>query len=247
MDNQDIIIRYLKSTGATEFKPLAALIDMDGTLYDSMPNHATAWHTLAGELGIDTTRDEFFLYEGATAAYTLNKLFNRAFGRDVTPEEVKKHYRRKTELFALLPPISIMPGARRLLEFFKRNDTKRIVVTGSGQQSILGRLTTDFAGLIDAGNIITARDVTRGKPDPQPYLKGRDRAGVAFNQAVVIENAPLGVESGHRARAFTVGVTTGPIPRAELEKAGADIVYGSMEECAESIPDLFKLMVNTKL
>ncbi len=247
MDYKDTIIRYLKSAGTSEFHPRAALIDMDGTLYDSMPNHASAWHTLAGELGIEASRDEFFLYEGATAALTLNILFNRAFNRDVTPEEVKKHYQRKTELFALLPPISLMPGAHRLLEFFKKNGTKRIVVTGSGQQSILGRLTTDFAGLIDSHDIITARDVTRGKPDPEPYYKGMERADVNYNEAIVIENAPLGVKAGHRSGAFTVGITTGPIPRAELEKAGADVVFDSMEECADAMPELFRQMEMTKL
>ncbi len=245
MTDHDIILRYLDATGAQRFVPRAALIDMDGTLYDSMPNHATAWHTLATEIGIPSTREEFFLYEGATGAYTLCRLFNRAFGRDATEEEIKRLYKRKTELFAMQPAVGLMPGAKKLLEFFKAAGTKRVVVTGSGQQTVISRLTGDFAGLIDADSIITARDVKRGKPDPEPYLMGMKRAGVKATEAIVIENAPLGVTAGHRSGAFTVGVTTGPIPRAELEKAGADIVYDTMEQCAEMMPGLFSAMAET--
>lgn len=242
MNNHEIILRYLNASGVDRLVPRAALIDMDGTLYDSMPNHATAWHTLATEIGIPATREEFFLYEGATGAYTLCRLFNRALGRDATEEEISRLYKRKTQLFASQPAVGLMPGAKRLLEFFKSAGTKRIVVTGSGQNTVINRLTTDFAGLIDAGDIITARDVKRGKPDPEPYLMGMQRAGVTASEAIVIENAPLGVTAGHRSGAFTVGVTTGPIPRAELEKAGADIVYDSMEQCAEIMPSLFHEM-----
>ena len=247
MNNHDIILRYLSATGAKKFVPRAALIDMDGTLYDSMPNHATAWHTLATEIGIPTTREEFFLYEGATGAYTLCRLFNRAFGRDATPDEIKRLYKRKTELFAAQPAVGLMPGAMRLLEFFKQAGTERIVVTGSGQDTVISRLTTDFPGLIYADKIITARDVTKGKPDPEPYLMGMNLAGVSPAEAIVIENAPLGVMAGHRSGAFTVGVTTGPIPRAEMEKAGADIVYDSMEQCAAEMPALFSEMSSVTL
>lgn len=64
-------------------------------------------------------------------------------------------------------------------------------------------------------------------------------------QSVVIENAPLGVEAGDAAGAFTIGVTTGPIPRAELEKAGAAIVFDSMQELADKFPVLVYSLITT--
>ncbi len=63
-------------------------------------------------------------------------------------------------------------------------------------------------------------------------------ARVSPSQSIVVENAPLGVESGDRAGAFTVGVTTGPIPRSALEEAGAAVVFSSMPEFAEALPTL---------
>ena len=55
-------------------------------------------------------------------------------------------------------------------------------------------------------------------------------------ECIVIENAPLGVEAGARAGAFTIAVTTGPIPPEELWKAGADMVFPSMEQLADALP-----------
>ena len=69
-----------------------------------------------------------------------------------------------------------------------------------------------------------------------------EMARVRPSQAIAIENAPLGVKSAFDAGAFTVAVTTGPIPREELVKAGAAIVFDSMPQCAEMLPQLvFKM------
>ena len=63
----------------------------------------------------------------------------------------------------------------------------------------------------------------------------------------MIENAPLGVEAGDKAGAFTIGITTGPIPRKALEDAGAAIVFDSMPEFAEKLPTLIlSLLTVTK-
>lgn len=223
-------------------KPRAALIDMDGTLYDSMPLHAQAWHRLAGELGIPATREEFFLYEGRTGASTINILFRRALGREATAEEARELYRRKTEYFNELPRAEVMPGARELMEVFRREGIARVLVTGSGQHSLIDRLEADFPGIFTPGMMITGHDVEHGKPHPEPFLKAMERAGVAPEEAIAVENAPLGVESAVRAGAFTVAVTTGPIPRDAFVEAGADVIFGSMPEAAAAMPALLREM-----
>jgi beta-phosphoglucomutase-like phosphatase (HAD superfamily) len=79
-------------------RPRAFLFDMDGTLYDSMTNHALSWYEMVREQGIEATPEEFFLYEGATGSYTVNMLYRRAYGRDASPEEVERLYQRKAEI-----------------------------------------------------------------------------------------------------------------------------------------------------
>lgn len=241
----DIIQRYLRDNSQVTVLPKAALIDMDGTLYDSMPSHARAWQQMMREVGVEVPVDEFFMYEGRTGRSTINILFNRAFGRDATSQEVEDLYRRKTELFSSLPPVSPMPGAAGLLQFLEEAGIKRVLVTGSGQRSLIDRLERDFPGAFSPDLMITSRDVTKGKPDPEPYIAAMKLAGVQRNECIVIENAPLGVESGHRAGAFTVGVTTGLIPAQTLADAGADIVYPSMPDFAERLPMLIYGMITT--
>jgi len=243
MDNKTIhtaVSGWRRRTGCAGRRLRAALIDMDGTLYDSMPNHARAWHRLAGEAGIQTTVDEFFGYEGMTGRDTINRLFNRAFGHDATEEQIAELYHRKTLYFSEQPPVGVMPGARQVVTALAAAGITPVLVTGSGQGSLIGRLDTDYPGLFARDRRVTARDVTHGKPAPEPYLRAMALARVDASESLVIENAPLGVRAGVASRAFTVAVTTGPIPRGEMAEAGADIIFSSMPELARYVEVLIE-------
>ncbi len=222
--------------------PKAILFDMDGTLYDSMPNHASSWYQMVREHGIECTPEEFFLYEGATGHFTVNLLIQRKYGREATPEEVESFYERKAEIFRSKPAPRVMPGARELVEALAAlpGNPQTILVTGSAQGSLLDKLDTDFPGHFPRQRRVTALNVKRGKPFPDPFLQGAAIAGVKPEECMVIENAPLGVTSGHRAGCFTVAVATGPIPHEKLLEAGADIVFASMPECAARLPEMIK-------
>lgn len=216
----------------------AALIDMDGTLYDSMPNHARAWMRLMGDIGVDARPEEFFLLEGCTGAWVINHMIERQFGRPATPAEMSDLYARKSEYFAAMPPVGPIPGARSLVDSLLAAGLVTVLVTGSGQGSLLGRLDTDFPGAFPAHRRVTSASVKHGKPAPDPYLRGLELAGTDAAHAVAIDNAPLGTRSAHAAAIPAVGVVTGPIPADELSRNGADIVFNSMLECAETLPRL---------
>lgn len=219
---------------------LAALIDMDGTLYDSMKWHSRAWETLAAEESLKTTDGEFFFHEGRTGVATLDILFMRNHGRHITPEEAERLYRRKTELFAAMPPVEPIEGAAEMLATLRDSDIDRVLVTGSGQATLLDRLDIDFPGIFTHNKRITSRDVTLGKPHPEPYLKAMRLAGCTANNCIVVENAPLGVEAGAASGAFTIAITTGPIPRSAMADAGADLIFASMREFADTLPMLIE-------
>lgn len=213
-------------------KKSAALIDMDGVLYDSMPGHSLAWKRMMDELGVECSRDEFYLYEGMTGAATIDLLMHRAFGHGVSRERAAELYAVKSRYFKQMGKAPLMPGADRMLDALRRGGLKRVLVTGSGQTSLLDALDQDYPGCFRSDMRITAHDVSHGKPDPEPYLKGTAKAGVDPANALVIENAPLGVRAGKAAGAFTIAVTTGPIPREEFVREGADMIFSSMEEFA---------------
>lgn len=216
----------------------AALIDMDGTLYDSMPRHAQAWDRLSAEQGWITEPGEFFLQEGRTGVATINLLMQRTFGHGTSDDEARRLYQLKSRYFNELPKVNAMPGAARMLQALQRAGIERVLVTGSGQSSLIDRLDADFPGAFSPEMRITSRDVTHGKPHPEPFVRAMELARVEPWQAMVIENAPLGVEAGRASGAFTVAVNTGPIPEQALRDAGADIVFPSMESLADSMPAL---------
>ena len=86
-----------------------------------------------------------------------------------------------------------------------------VLVTGSGQHSLLDRLAHNFPGMFQRERMVTAFDVKYGKPNPEPYLMGLEKAGVKANEAIVVENAPIGVQAGAAAGIFTIAVNTGPL------------------------------------
>ena len=120
----------------------------------------------------------------------------------------------------------------------------RVLVTGSAQNSLIKYIDSDFPGAFEPQKRITALDVTKGKPDPEPYLKGLEKAGVSHTNAIVIENAPLGAQAGQAAGCFTIGITTGPLSESDLYNAGADIVFDSMQSFADNLHLLLTLSQN---
>lgn len=230
MNLQQAIENYRKRTQSERFCPKAALLDMDGTLYDSMASHARAWHRMISELGIDCTANEFYLYEGRTGADTINIMWQRAYGHDADAETARELYNRKAEYFAAMPRPETINGAQQAVAAMLEAGLTTVLVTGSSQPTTLNRLDTDFPGAFPAGRRITAASVVHGKPHPEPYLKAMTLADAEPWQCIAIDNAPLGVESASRSGAFTVGIVTGPITPDTLYDAGADIVYTSMHD-----------------
>ncbi len=242
-----IIESFLRKRHYKSVQPIAALIDMDGTLYDSMGNHARAWQRMVAELGIDCSYEEFFMHEGRTGAATIDIIFQRVYGRKATKEEHEKYYHRKTVYFSEMPPVEVMPGAQDMIGTLMETGVRRVLVTGSGQNSLINRLDTDFPGAFTSELRVTSRDVTNGKPHPEPYIRAMQLARVRPSQCIAIENAPLGVKSAVDAGAFTIAVTTGPIPRHEMERAGATVIFSSMKECAENIHILLYELLSTSI
>lgn len=217
--------------------PKAALFDMDGTLYDSMPRHVAAWTQMLAENGIEIEPVTILMDEGRTGTDTVRDIFRKHCGIDISDDECRRLYRRKAELFAGMAKVDIMPGATKLVRAAMDAGLTTVLVTGSGQGSLLGRLDSDFPGAFPENRRVTAYNVTHGKPHPEPYLKAMEIAGVRPHEAIAFDNAPLGVRSAAAANALAIGIVTGPIAPDALHMAGADAVFLSMQECADSVAD----------
>jgi HAD superfamily hydrolase (TIGR01509 family) len=227
---QESIKQYLKAKGYDGIRLKAVLFDMDGVLFDSMPNHAMAWHKTMAKFGFTLSYEEAYMHEGRTGASTINIVSQRERGHDATPEEIEAIYQAKTEEFNRCPKAERMPGAYEVLCKIKQEGLTPMVVTGSGQASLLDRLNHNFPDIFRRELMVTAHDVKFGKPNPEPYLMALEKAGIAANEAIVVENAPLGVRAGVAAGIFTVAVNTGPLPEEALLSEGANLLFPSMPD-----------------
>ena len=226
---EESITRYLEKRGHSDIPLKAVLFDMDGVLFNSMPYHAAAWHKVMERHGLHLSREEAYMHEGRTGAATINIVYQRQYGKDATPEMIESIYAEKSAEFSTFPEPERMPGAWKLLQKVKAAGLTPVLVTGSGQRSLLDRLAHHYPGMFQPERMVTAFDVKYGKPHPEPYLMGLKKAGVQANEAIVVENAPIGVQAGTAAGIFTVAVNTGPIDGQVLLDAGADVLFPSMQ------------------
>lgn len=240
-DISAIVENYLQRNGFSNFVLKCALFDMDGVLFNSMPYHAKSWHQAMAEFGLNLSEKEAFMHEGRTGEGTINIVMQRERGRNATKDEVMEIYARKSDIFNSYPLPEPMYGALDLVKKIRNNGINATIVTGSGQKSLLDRIEANYPQLFQLDKMVTAFDVKHGKPNPEPYLMGLKKMKVCPNEAVVIENAPLGVSAGHAACIFTIAVNTGPIDGNILIDSGADLFFESMSEFC----DVWPLFVET--
>lgn len=239
---REAVTRYLDFHHLQALQPRAVLFDMDGVLYDSMPFHARAWKEVADEYGLTADPADFYRMEGRTGASTVDELFGKTFGRQATEQEKESVYRKKSERFNRYNDGIPMPGAAGVLERVRAYGLIPVLVTGSGQRKLIAKLEEDYPDCFTSTRMVTGDDVRHGKPDPEPYRMGLEKAGVTPNEALVVENAPLGVESAVRAGIFTLAVNTGPLPDRVLKEAGASLLYPDMQSLAVEWDRLMEIL-----
>ena len=235
------IKQYLERHGFESINLKAVLFDMDGVLYDSMPNHAVAWQESMKKFGIEMTADDAYATEGARGVDTIRMMVLKQQGREIDESEAQRMYDEKSRIFHEMPEAPVMPGIIELMTQIKALGKEIGIVTGSGQKPLIRRILKDFGTFVDESHITTAYDVKRGKPNPDPYLAGLKKAGDLNPwEAFVVENAPLGVRAGVAARIFTIAVNTGPLPAQVLLDANADLLFPKMTDFSDSWKSLIR-------
>lgn len=235
------IKEYLEKHDFKAFTPKVVLFDMDGVLYNSMPNHASCWVDSMAEFNIKMTAMDAYKYEGMRGVETIQLMVKQQQGRDIDEDEAQMMYDEKTRLFGLLPKAKIMDGVIELMEKIQKSGLQIGIVTGSGQKPLIRRLVNDFHKFIDTDHIVTAYDVEHGKPAPDPYLQGLAKAGdLKPWEGIVVENAPLGVRAGVSANIFTVAVNSGPLPNSALANEGANVVFDNMSDFRDVWDEMIK-------
>lgn len=192
----------------------AVLFDLDGTLLDSIAAVERSWVAFAAEHGIDVRRMQEF--HGVPARGVIAALLPHV-DQDVAF--------RRIEAIELsdLDDVTILPGAAEALSALAAQGIPAAIVTSGSAP--LARARIAATGLPAPSVVVTADDVDRGKPAPDPYLAAAAGLGVEPTDCLVVEDAPNGIRAGAAAGCATlaVGSTT---PREELADVADAVVDG---------------------
>jgi len=207
----------------------AIIFDMDGVITNSMPQHFIAWRKIFSEEGIRVTHLDVYAREGQPGKNTVQELF-KAYGKPYSPDIAKAILERKERLFKKIVKRRFIPGARSFLKCLAEKGFTLALVTGTSRHEAKRMLPAYIWDLFSV--TITGDDVTRGKPFPEPFLKALKKLYLKPDKAVVIENAPFGIESAKRAGLKCIALATS-LPKSYLNCA--DLVFPSLKELQKKV------------
>ncbi|MGA9141512.1 MAG: HAD family phosphatase [Methanocella sp.] len=206
----------------------AVLFDLDGVITDTMGLHYEAYRQAFAKYGIHVTPLEIYRTEGMPSM-EVGKAIVKEKGANLSGELVKKLIDDKREIYRALAAkdAKTFPGVPETLRMLRENGIKLALITGSNAKSAAGVIReVGLEGAFDV--IVTGDDTARGKPYPDPYLKGMERLGIPPDKCVVVENAPLGIQAAKASGAGYVIAVTTTLPEQYLK--GADDVMQSFAD-----------------
>lgn len=206
----------------------AALWDMDGTLVDSAEYHWIAWRDTMASEGIQITHDQFL----ATFGQRNDSILPLWLGADASAERIQRVGDAKEELYRKLVRergLDPLPGAVEWVQRLHQRGWLQAVASSAPRANI--EVVLEVIGLADGFEaVVSAEDVTRGKPDPQVFLTAAARLNMPPSRCVVVEDAAHGVEAARRGGMRSIGVSR----NGSLK---ADIVVRSLTDLP---PDVFE-------
>jgi mannitol-1-/sugar-/sorbitol-6-phosphatase len=198
-----------------EFECAAVLFDLDGVLVDSTRSVARQWRMWGAENNLDPDK----VVDTAHGRRTLETVRLLAPHLDAEAETRRIEEREASDTDG----VTVMPGASALLSSIA--DGRWCVVTSGTRYLATSRLRV--GKLPTPAVLISADDVSQGKPHPEPYLMGARRLGVNPAECVVVEDAPAGLQAAHAAGMRVIGMTS---TYSAKELAAADVVIRELAQ-----------------
>lgn len=199
----------------------AVLFDNDGTLTDSRAAVERSWLAWADHHGID--RAALVGFHGVPSSSIVRAVAPHLDVVAATADIDRRELEDAEGIVAL-------PGA---VEALVAVGERAAIVTSATLDLAVLRL--EAAGLVAPEAVVTADDITRGKPDPEPFLVAARRLGVDPARCLVVEDAPAGLRAGRAAGAATLAVTTTSTAQ-ELEPDADAVVQDLSEVRFEATP-----------
>ena len=183
----------------------AVIFDCDGVVLDSRENYRRASEMVLSEASVKVTPREIYLREGQPTPQLLTALLNLR-QISVTETQIREMVERRRVYDGEVGPRELFSTILDLLLVLRASGRKLGMVTGSSRRSVNLVLTPERGRWFDV--VITADDVKRSKPDPQPFILAAERLGVDPKHCLVIENAPFGIKAARLAGCRTIAICT---------------------------------------
>ena len=211
------------------FKFKAVIFDMDGVITNTMPCHFQAWAATFKSIGIKVNCYDIYKREGQAGLTSVKEIL-REHGRKINPETAGQILAQKEKLFKRIVKIRFVKGSRGFIKLLKKRNFLLGLVTGTSRHEVLKIMPKKLLGNFDVS--VTGDEVKKGKPHPEPFARALKKLNLCWPDAVVLENAPLGIEAAKNAGLFCIALETS-LPRKYLKKA--DFVFKSYPELIKSI------------
>lgn len=205
------------------------ILDMDGVITNTMPDHFRSWKIILNKIGIPVTHSDVYCREGQRGIHSVREL-TAQYGKPLDDRQAHKILKEKEVYFKRIVRLRFIPGARTFLKRLHKNNFRLALVTGTSHHEMCRILPASLRRLFSV--IVTGNDVHHGKPHPEPYLLSLKKLGLKAREAVVIENAPFGIQSAKDAGLRCLALETS-LPRKYLGKA--DAVFGSIKELSNGV------------
>jgi beta-phosphoglucomutase len=184
------------------------IFDMDGVLVDAMPFHYKAIQTAARqEVNIDVKQRDVYLLEGMPGEDMVKELLRhkRYTGNiqeisnddnsDKLDSVAHRIHERKKKIFEQINASAPINGAKELISNIR---CKKALVSGAAKQEV-DSIISKYFGKDAFDVIVTGEDLEEGKPSPDPFRTALTKMGLKESEAIVVENAPLGVKAANNA------------------------------------------------
>ena len=212
------------------------ILDLDGTLVDTVYAHVFAWQRALGEFGSPVDGWRIHRRIGMSGGL-FARAVAREIGRALTDEEADAIQVRHGEIFrSILPDRRPLPGAVELLAALRASGVAHGIAT-SGRRPEIDR-SLDVLGAPPEMVVVERGDVLRAKPEPDLFLACAERLDVQPTDAYVVGDAVWDLLAARRAGMLGVGLLTGGYGEDELRAAGAFRVYRDAAELLASIDEL---------
>jgi beta-phosphoglucomutase len=208
----------------------AILFDMDGVLVDSMSYHMQSWKQLLENAGITITERFIYEHEGAMGLDIIQNLFNKT-GLAVDGERIMEIYDQQNRIFReeYLAKVNLYPETLPMIDGFQKRGLRLGLVTSS-RMNLVEQIWEDHQVRNRFDTIVTADDVKRFKPNPDPYLKALEKLQQEPENCLVVENAPAGIQSA-KAAGLTCYAVASTLPPLYLQ--ASDRIFPSLKALAD--------------